>query len=296
VPIEERILRPRRGPPVRPRRAFVFFLTATLLAFLAWRVQGHDAPAGEHTATEAPRPAVSFDHDHSSFTVMLRRYVQDGRVDYAAWKGGGEVELHFYLATLESVRRGDYERWTREQKLAFWINAYNGNTIRLILAHFPVRSIRSIGNLPLAAFRDHFIWMPEFQKGRMSLDQIEHKILRKQFGEPRVHFAIVCAAKGCPVLQSEAYRAAALNNQLEEATRQFIRDPARNRFDAESRTLYLSSIFKWFRGDFEQTGGTRTAFVVRYAEEPTAVAIRTGSVRVVFLPYDWSLNGTAPDR
>lgn len=287
APVEVEILRPRHKSPVRAHGASIFaFAAAALLSFLAWR-------AGERHIAEV-HPAVSFDHDHSSFTAILRRYVRGGRVDYAAWKGAGESDLHFYLAALESVRHDDYERWTREQKLAFWINAYNGNTIRLILDNFPVRSIRSIGHLPLAAFREHFIWMPEFQKDRMSLDQIEHEILRKQFGEPRVHFAIVCASNGCPALRPEAYRAAALDKQLEEAARQFVRDPKKNDFDAGSRTLYLASIFKWYRRDFEQSAGTLTEFVARYAEEPAAVSIRTGSVRVVFLPYDWSLNGTSP--
>lgn len=127
--------------------------------------------------------------------------------------------------------------------------------------------------------------------GRMlSLNDIEHEILRKQFDEPRIHFAIVCASKSCPVLRTEAYRAKDLESQLDEAARTFIRDPSRNRFDPGSRVLRLSSIFKWFREDFERAAGTLPAFVARYHDESSAVALRTGGLRVEFLEYDWSLN------
>jgi hypothetical protein len=100
----------------------------------------------------------------------------------------------------------------------------------------------------------------------------------------------VCASRRCPVLRDEAYRGRDLDAQLDDAARSFLRDPARNRYDPASRTLSLSSIFKWFRGDFEAAAGTLPAFVARYAGEPTAEALRRGGVRVEFLEYDWSLN------
>ncbi len=271
-------------------------VTAVLLFGALWTSHstGKGVSWNGQGATEASHARATFEHNHAAWTAILYRYLRDGRVDYAGLKQGGKSELSAYLRTLESVSRDQYDAWTREQKLAFWINAYNANTIQLILDHYPVQSIRSIGKMPLAAFRKRFISMPAFRKRKMSLLFIENEILRKQFSEPRIHFAIVCASKGCPVLRSEAYRAADLDQQLEEGARRFIRDPGKNRFDVGTHTLHLSSIFKWFGGDFDRAAGTVPLFVARYAEEPTAAAIREGNVRVAFLPYDWSLNQTEP--
>ncbi|HWP65130.1 MAG TPA: DUF547 domain-containing protein [Candidatus Limnocylindria bacterium] len=217
--------------------------------------------------------------------------MQDGFVDYAGLEKDGQAELRAYLDALESICRGHYDTWTREQKLAYWINAYNAYTVRLILDHYPLKSIREIGLLPGAAFRKEFIPSKGVRGKTLSLDDIEHEILRKDFSEPRIHFAIVCASKGCPTLRSEAYRAADLERQLDDAARTFVRDSAKNRFDASKRTLYLSSIFKWFREDFERAAKPLPEFVARFADEQTAAGLRAGSVRIEFLDYDWSLNG-----
>lgn len=232
-----------------------------------------------------------FDHQHAAWTRILQRYVHDGVVDYAGLKREGEADLNDYLRSLESICRGHYDTWTREQKLAFWIDAYNAYTVRLILDHYPLKSIRSIGILPLAAFRERFIPLQNLRSKMLSLNDIENDILRKEFSEPRIHFSIVCASKSCPKLRSEAYRAQDLEQQLEDAARGFARDPSRNHFDAASRTLFLSSIFKWFREDFERTAKTVPEFVARYADDTTANAICAPGVRVEFLDYDWSLNG-----
>ncbi|MEW6364749.1 MAG: DUF547 domain-containing protein [Acidobacteriota bacterium] len=185
----------------------------------------------------------------------------------------------------------DYEKWSREQKLAFWINAYNASTLQLMLDHYPVHSIQSIGMLPGAAFQTSFIELPALRSEMMSLNDIEHEILRKTFREPRIHFAIVCASRGCPRLRLEAYRAADLDRQLDDAARSFIRDIGRNRLDQTTRTLYLSSIFKRSREDFEAAAGTIPAFVARYADPAVASAVHAGNINIEFLDYDWSLNG-----
>src|SRR5437763_1966360 len=127
--------------------------------------------------------------------------------------------------------------------------------------------------------------------GAPSCAAFEHEHLRKDFGEPRVHFAIVCASVTCPPLRSEAYRAADLDRQLDDQARRFLADPSRNRFDRRSRTLHLSSIFKWFREDFEKAAGSLPAFVARYVDPATAAAVEEPSVRIEFVDYDWSLNG-----
>lgn len=195
-----------------------------------------------------------FDHSHVLWTSVLSRYVKDGFVDYAGLKKAGEADLRSDLDALESVCRDHYQAWSREQQLAYWINAYNAYTVWLILDHYPLPSIRKIGLIPRAAFRQHFIRLERLRGRALSLNDIEHEILRKEFAEPRIHFAIVCASKGCPVLRSEASPAADLEGQLEEAARNFVRDTAKNRFESSTRTLHLSPIFQWFRADFERGG------------------------------------------
>ena len=232
----------------------------------------------------------TLDHQHAAWTAILRRFVQGGQVDYAGLARRGQSHLSRYLQALASVCPDEYARWTRDEHLAFWINAYNAYTVRLILDHYPLSSIRSIGILPGAAFRARFISM-QLMDRMLSLDDIEHEILRKEFMEPRIHFAIVCASRSCPALRSEAYRAADLDRQLDDQARLFVRDPSKNRFDAAARVLHLSSIFTWFHEDFERAAGTLVGYVARYADEPTAAGIREPGVRVEFLEYDWSLNG-----
>ncbi|MFN8544517.1 MAG: DUF547 domain-containing protein [Candidatus Binatia bacterium] len=232
----------------------------------------------------------ALDDQHAAWTAILRRFVHDGQVDYAGLAHHGQSHLAQYLQGLASVCRDDYTRWTRDQQLAFWINAYNAYTVRLVLDHYPLSSIRTIGILPGAAFRTTFISMRLMDR-TLSLNDIEHEILRKEFTEPRIHFAIVCASQSCPALRSEAYRAVNLDRQLDDQVRLFIRDPSKNRFDAAARVVYLSSIFTWFHEDFERAARTLVDYVARYADEPTAVGLREPGVRVEFLDYDWSLNG-----
>lgn len=228
--------------------------------------------------------------EHAAWAELLGRYVSGGLVDYRALKRDGLPALEAYLQGLESVERAELESWPRADQLAFWIDAYNAYTVKLVLEHHPVRSIRSIGLFAGAAFRRRFIPLERAAGARLSLDDIEHHILRERFEDPRVHFALVCASRGCPVLRADAYRGPELEAQLDDAARTFLRDPTRNRYDPAARTLFLSSIFKWFRRDFEAAAGSLPAFVARYADPATARALRGPDVKVAFLDYDWSLN------
>jgi hypothetical protein len=233
----------------------------------------------------------AFDHTHGAWTVLLQRFVHDASVDYGAWTSSGARALDGYLASLAGVSRACYASWSREEQLAFWIDAYNAYTVRLILDHHPIASIRSIGWLPGSAFRTKFIPMERLEERTLSLDDVEHRIIRPRFADARVHFALVCASKGCPPLRAEAYRASDLERQLDEQARTFINDPAKNRYDATRRILRLSSIFEWFGEDFERAAGSTARFVARYAKGPMADAARDPAVRIEFLDYDWSLNG-----
>lgn len=234
---------------------------------------------------------VQFDHSHSLWTNLLQKYVLNGNVDYEKWKETGTDSLNSYLQTFSSVSKKDYQKWNKNQKIAFWINAYNAFTVRLILDHYPIQSIRKIGFLPFSAFRKKFISMPELKKNKLSLDGIEKGILLKEFQEPRIHFALVCASKSCPVLQSNAYQEKGLEAQLERDAKAFIQDPRKNYYKEKSKTLYLSSIFKWYKPDFTKAKKTLKAYVVQYMEPQLRQRIRLEKVKIKFLKYDWSLNG-----
>jgi hypothetical protein len=241
----------------------------------------------------SPSPAspacAPVDHGHAAWTAILDRRVEAGRVDYAALQREDLPQLDAYLAGLSVACAGDYAGWTEPEKLAFWINAYNAFAVRLVLRHYPITSIRKIGWLPLAAFRERFIPMEGLKGGAISLDDIEHRTLRSAFREPRIHFALVCAARGCPPLRDEAYRGADLDRQLDAQGRAFVRDATKNRLDAATGTLYLSPIFQWFREDFEEARGSLWAFVAPYLGAPAAGP----APRIDFLDYDWRLNDTA---
>ncbi len=168
---------------------------------------------------------------------------------------------------------------SRNEQLAFYINAYNALTLKVIGEHYPVRSIRDIPG----------VWdRLEFTVARrkITLDHIEHQILRKRFKEPLIHFALVCASKSCATLRDEPYTGQNIHKVLEKQAYIFINDTTKNRLDKDRNTLYLSSYFKWFREDF----GDVIAFVSKYFPEDDVKLIRSGKVRVKYLGYDWSLN------
>lgn len=244
---------------------------------------------GQSSAASVGGP---FDHTHALWDRVLSEHVHNGFVNYAGLSRQ-RFELDRYLGALERVTPEQYRSWSRAEQLAFWINAYNAYTVRLILDHYPVKSIKDIGRFWKGPFRTVFIPLERLKGRQLTLEDIEHGILRKEWKEPRIHFAIVCASKGCPALRHEAYRAPVLEKQLNEAAQQFVRDARKNRYEASNRALYLSPIFKWFRGDFEQEAGTVAGYVARFADPDVADDIRGNSeVRIEFLAYDWSLNGS----
>jgi len=230
-----------------------------------------------------------FDHEHATWTELLQAYVQDGLVDYARLRRDGRGALRAYTDQLET-HVGRVDGWTREQQMAFWINAYNAYTVQLVVDHYPVKGIRSIGGLLSGSvFRRRFIALGP-SGGAISLDDIEHRMLRPVFREARIHFAVVCASISCPALRPEAYRADVLEAQLTDAARQFLGDTTKNRYDSRNNTLWLSAIFNWFREDFEQDAGSLDAFVRRYLPAADGAAMDARRPRIRFLAYDWSLN------
>ena len=201
------------------------------------------------------------------------------RLDYAAI-ARERAALRDYTESLSRVTEAEFGAWSRAQQIAFLINAYNARTIEKVLTRYPdLKSIWDFGKFFGNPFRDEFFGL---LGARMSLDGIEHGILRKRYGEPRVHYAVNCASISCPMLREEAYVAARLEAQLEEQAVRFLSDRSRNRF--RDGRLEVSKIFDWFGEDFEP----RARYFLRYAE---ALGLPSGaSPRLVFLDYDWSLN------
>jgi len=224
--------------------------------------------------------------DQSLYKDLLAKYVKKGVVDYGGFRQE-EEKLDQYLKVLEKT---ETTRLTAKQQLAFYINAYNAWTIKLILSAYP--GVASIWDLGSRIFK----WKSPFRKeivrieGKtMSLDDLEHGIIRPRFKDPRIHFAVNCASKSCPPLLSEPYRGSVLDRQLNQSVRAFLNDPERNRLEGE--TLYVSKIFKWFAEDFNDDV---VAFFLQYADEELKQRLRAGKdgLKVKYLDYDWGLNGT----
>ncbi len=224
--------------------------------------------------------AQAFDHGH--WDALLKKNVvvlEGGKASQLRYAGVDRNGLKAYLARLSRVDESEFKGWSREERMAFLINAYNAFTVEKILTRYPdIRSIWDFGKLFGNPFKDEFFTL----LGRKaSLDAIEHDTLRKEYREPRVHYALNCASVGCPMLREEAYVAARLERQLEEQAVRFLSDRSRNRF--RDGRLEVSKIFDWFKEDFEP----RPAYFARYA---TVLGYPGGEVSLSFLDYDWSLN------
>ncbi|MDX1643875.1 MAG: DUF547 domain-containing protein, partial [Thermoanaerobaculia bacterium] len=200
--------------------------------------------------------------DHSAFDRLLATHVDTaGLVDYAALAEDSSA-LDRYVASLAEA---PFDDMGRDERLALLINAYNAFTLRLILDYYPVDSIRSI---PASERWEAERW--ELPTGTFSLNQIEHELIRPNFREPRIHFALVCAAIGCPILRQEAYTGAALEEQLEEQTR-FTHSRERwVRYERGAEVIHLTRLYDWYGGDFEQVAGSVLAYVARYRDDLAA--------------------------
>lgn len=254
--------------------------------------------------------AQGFDHGHEAWTVLLKKHVvliSEGKASQLDYGGMAKDRpaLKAYLQTLSGVPEAEFKTWSKPQRMAFLINAYNAFTVEKILTRYPdIGSIWDFGKIFGNPFKDEFFKL----FGRpFTLDAIEHETLRKPgaYNEPRVHFAVNCASIGCPMLREEAYVAARLDAQLEQQTVRFLSDRSRNRYDATGQRLEVSKIFDWFKEDW-QSGyrgfdgkappiTSRAAYFARYAkllaDAPEAHArIAEGKLPIEFLEYDWSLN------
>jgi hypothetical protein len=238
-----------------------------------------------------------FDHAHAAWTALLGRHVvllQGGKASQLRYAGMMQERgaLKAYLEGLSKVSAPELRGWTREQQMAFLINAYNANMIEKVLTRYPdIRSVWDLGRIFGNPFKDRFFSL----LGKpYSLDDIEHETLRKDYRDPRIHYALNCASVGCPMLREEAYAAERLERQLDEQAARFLSDRSRNRM-AGGR-LELSKIFDWYKEDFEP----RQAYFARHADLFTSDSnekklIVDGKAPIGFLDYDWTLNDVMRD-
>jgi len=228
-----------------------------------------------------PQPLAPKDFSHAAFDEVLRSHVQDGVVRYPAI--AADLRFPAYLRLLDRV--DPYTLLARQERLAFWINAYNAFAIKGILDGYSPRT--KFGQYRYFIAKEHRVG-----GAVINLYDLERKLLIPDFREPRIHFAIVCASLSCPKLQSWAYAADKLDEQLELSAKEYINDSTRNRFDRERKVAYLSMIFKWFEEDFTAHSGSLLSYVKRYVADPQlARDLESAPYRVEFLEYDWSLNG-----
>jgi len=220
---------------------------------------------------------------------LLRQYVDSqGRVNYLAWKAESSQVFNEWLADIEQLDIRSISH--PDEKLALWINLYNAFTIASILERYPLPSIQpKIFGFPNWIAFLWFFSRPAYKIGDRyySLSQIEHKILRREFDEPRIHFALVCASIGCPLLRNGAYWPESVRTQLEEDAKRFINNPDKVRYDSQAETLYCSQIFKWYRRDFLKIAPSVLDYICSYLK--TDVPIKSNTA-IAYLNYDWGLN------
>ncbi len=256
-----------------------------------------------------PHPAMAQHFDHAVLDTVLVRYVAGGRVDYAALQAERLI-LDRYLAQVAAVEADEFARWGRPDQIAYLINAYNAYMLETVIDHYPIKggglfkglfhpknSVRRIkgvfdGIVHRAAGED------------LTLDDIEHGLLRAEYKEPRIHLALVCAAMSCPPLREEAYTGDRLGEQFADQAHRFFNDPRHNRIEVARGRVRLSKIFDWFGEDFvvfvpergyrgsDQVRGV-LAFVAQYVPPRFAEFLESGEYRVEFEDYDWTLNDQA---
>jgi len=243
-------------------------------------------------ATATGTSGRTFESD--AYQRLLRRHVAPGvvdgirsnLVDYGALAADPD-----YARALEDFAAADPARMSRTERFAFWINAYNLMALETVVDRYPMRSIKDGGNLLFPIWKKDVATVAGKKR---SLDEVEHSILRPEFGDPRVHFAIVCASLSCPDLRAEPYVPERLDAQLDDAARAFLANETKGMaVSGKGDGARVSQIFKWFGDDFAAVGGA-TAFLRAHAAAAFAHSMETlGPAGLSYLEYDWSLNDRA---
>jgi len=220
---------------------------------------------------------------HKGWNTLLNKHVDEaGNVDYKGFKSE-EKALNEYLTVLSKNHPDN--SWKRNDRLAFWINAYNAFTVKLIVKNYPVKSIKDLGG---SIYKVNTPWDIKFIKiGEevYDLNNIEHGMIRKEFSDPRIHFAVNCASVSCPKLRNEAYVGTTIEQQLEDQAKYFINNKVKNQIKSTKKAK-LSKIFRWYKGDFTSSGMSIVEYINQYADVKLEA-----DAKIEFLDYDWELNG-----
>jgi hypothetical protein len=232
-------------------------------------------------------------------TILSTHVAESGLVDYAGLQAN-RAQLDTFVQSMARLDPDVLNGWEQGERFAFWMNAYNALTLKAVIDHYPVTSIRDIGSVVKS------VWDKlQFNvAGRtLTLNQIEHDILRKEFGDARLHLAINCASIGCPPLGNQPLDKERLDAQFNALTRRFLADPAKFRIERDKGRVHLSSIFKWFGDDFvaayaaehsrknfgEKENGVLN-FVARHLNDSDRAYLANGDFKIRYLDYDWDLN------
>jgi Protein of unknown function, DUF547 len=233
------------------------------------------------TIAALPGVAAAIGPDHSKWDALVKRYVNtEARVDYRSLKANGLAELDAYLSEMAAPWPSGMEPQATKAAL---INSYNALTVRWILSNYPVESIEQTKD-PFTAERH------TLSGSLISLDKIEGRL--RAMGDPRIHAVLVCAARSCPPLRREAYAAARIEEQLDDNVRTWLANRKLNEFIPAQSLARVSSIFKWYSGDFESAGGLKP-FLARFAPASTAGFLREPNAKIEFQTYNWGLNDAA---
>ena len=267
-----------------------------------------NALAAESVAPIKPAGAEGTAPSYADYAAVLKAYVNDqGMVNYGELKAHPQ-DLDRFVSALASTDARAYEKWPDKDRIAFWLNAYNALTLKVIIDHYPIQTsfpatllypANSIRQIKGAWTDIEFNVMGK----KVTLDGIEHKTLRKDFNEPRIHMALVCAAMGCPPLRNEPYTGPALDRQLDDQAKRFLSNPQKFRIDPTADRVYLSAIFDWFGEDFVRTYATVAKYQGRSEKERATLDfigrllsdddrryLETARYSIKYLDYDWSLN------
>ena len=231
--------------------------------------------------TSQPTGDVPFSHD--LFDQVLQEHVDERQqVDYEKLEANPEkLEAYLDLLAVANPAALSYN-----EQLAFWVNAYNALVVKGVIDHYPIRSVRKV-----KLFNGFFSRLKFQVAGKTyTLNEIEHGIIRTEFVDPRVHFVLVCASSSCPPLWNRAYTAETIEERLETATLNFIRDPEQVRIDRAERRVYLSKIFKWYKDDFKEGYEDVADFLSDYLPHEDAEFLASTDVKFRYLDYDWTLN------
>ncbi|WP_400190895.1 DUF547 domain-containing protein [Hymenobacter sp. B81] len=229
-----------------------------------------------------PTSATGRPVNHAPWDALLKKHVDErGMVNYCGLQRDS-AQLNGYLDSLGHNLPATH--WSEAEQLAYWLNAYNAFTIRRVIRAYPIGSIRELGGEQTLL---NTVWDQPFialGNARYTLNDLEHRLIRRRFAEPRIHFALVCAAVSCPQLRREAYQATRLNAQLDDQARDFVNDPRKNQLTPPASPR-VSAIFRFYPQDFHQGDATVQSWINRYARQPIASA-----AQLRYLPYNWQLN------